>query len=122
MKNQTTELLEKLAVQLGTTAEYLWSVLIVQARISAITDLIFLILAIVSGYFLYRTHLYLGKEGEDMHSIYDRKEEAVIIPMFVGVIIWVIFFLVMFFSIGNIINGLFNPEYWALNKILNSIR
>lgn len=122
MKNQTTELLEKLAVQLGTTAEYLWSVLIVQARISAITDLIFLILAIVSGYFLYRTHLYLGKEGEDMHSIYDRKEEAVIIPMFVGVIIWAIFFLVMFFSIGNIINGLFNPEYWALNKILNSIR
>lgn len=122
MKNQTTELLEKLAVQLGTTAEYLWSVLIVQARISAITDLIFLILAIVSGYFLYRTHLYLGKEGEDMHSIYDRKDEAVIIPMFVGIIIWAIFFLVMFFSIGSIINGLFNPEYWALNKILNSIR
>lgn len=122
MKNQTTELLEKLAVQLGTTAEYLWSVLIVQARISAITDLIFFILAIVSGYFLYRTHLYLSKETEDMYSLYERKEEAVILPMFFVVIIWVIFFLVMFFSIGNIINGLFNPEYWALNKILNSIR
>lgn len=122
MKNQTTELLEKLAVQLGTTAEYLWSVLIVQARISAITDLIFLILAIVSGYFLYRTHLYLSKETEDMYSLYERKEEAVMLPMFFGVIIWTVFFLVMFFSIGNIINGLFNPEYWALNKILNSIR
>lgn len=122
MKNQITELLEKLAVQLGTTAEYLWSVLIVQARISAITDLIFLILAIVSGYFLYRTHRYLSEETEDMYSIYERKEEAVIIPMLVGVSIWLIFFLVMFFSIGNIINGLFNPEYWALNKILNSIR
>lgn len=122
MKNQTTELLEKLAVQLGTTAEYLWSVLLVQARISAITDLIFLILAILSGYFLYRTHRYLSQGTKDMHSIYYGKGEAVVIPMIIGLIIWIIFFFIMFFSIGNIINGLFNPEYWALNKILNSIR
>ena len=122
MKNQTTELLEKLAVQLGTTAEYLWSVLLVQARISAMTDLIFLMLAILSGYFLYRTHRYLSQGTEDAHSIYYEKEEAVMIPMIIGLIIWIIFFLIMFFSIGNIISGLFNPEYWALNKILNSIR
>ena len=122
MKNQTTELLEKLAVQLGTTAEYLWSVLLVQARISAMTDLIFLILAILSGYLLYRTHRYLSQGTEDAHSIYYEKEEAVMIPMIIGLIIWITFFLVMFFSIGNIISGLFNPEYWALNKILNSIR
>ena len=122
MKNQTTELLEKLAVQLGTTAEYLWSVLLVQARISAMTDLIFLILAILSGYLLYRTHRYLSQGTEDSHSIYYEKEEAVVIPMIIGLIIWIIFFLAMFFSIGNIISGLFNPEYWALNKILKSIR
>jgi hypothetical protein len=37
-------------------------------------------------------------------------------------IIWGVCIIACFFSIGNIINGFFNPEYWALKEILSSCK
>jgi tetrahydromethanopterin S-methyltransferase subunit D len=111
-----TALLENLAEKLGTTTEYLWSVLIKQASISAATSLIYFVLLILGGVVLYKIHKRLMKKDEDGDNVYDLKEMA-IIPMIIAVIIWAIIFIICFFELGNVINGFLNPEYWALSEV-----
>lgn len=123
MNEQTTKLIEQLARELGTTAEYLWTVLIRQAPISAVIDLVYLIIVSLMGIALYKVHLYLSKEGENNHyeeSIYE-DNPGVGFAMIFSAIIWGIFFIVCFFSITNIVNGFFHPEYWALKEVLNTL-
>lgn len=123
MNEQTTKLIEQLAQKLGTTAKYLWTVLIKQASISAATDILYFILVIIGGIFLFKLHKYLSKErGEYEQSIYFDKEEIVTIPMIIVAVIWGICFITCFFLIGDIINGFFNPEYWALKEILEACK
>lgn len=110
------QLLETLAKNLGTTVEYLWSVLLKQAPISATIDLILLILVLVAGYLLYRLHLKLSGE-----YIYDDSDIAVPL-MCMAAVIWFLIFIVAVCCIPSIINGYFNPEYWALKEILNSVK
>lgn len=119
MNEKTTELIEQLAQKLGTTTEYLWGVLINQASISAITDLIYIVMSVVVGVVLFKLHRRFSKEDEKGNCVYE--EDFFIGAMMFLTAIWGIVFLVSIFSIGNIINGFFNPEYWALNKVLNLI-
>ena len=120
MENLTV-LLEKLAEKLGTTTEYLWGVLIRQAPISALTDLMYFILVVIGVVVLYKVHRRLAKEGSDGHSLYWHYEDAAIVPMFIAAIVLVIIFIICFFSLGNIVNGFLNPEYWALDEVLKLI-
>jgi len=122
MNEQTTKLIEQLAQKLGTTTEYLWTVLLKQAPISAMIDLMYLFIVTIMGIGLYKLHKYFTKEtGERKESLYEDNSELVIPVMVVLIVIWVICFIACFFSIGNIISGFFNPEYWALEKVLNII-
>jgi hypothetical protein len=119
MNEQTTKLIEQLAQKLGTTAEYLWTVLLKQAPISAMIDLVYLVIVTIMGVGLYKLHKYCIKETDEYgENIYENKGELVIPVMVILAIIWAIFFIVYFFSFGNIINGFFNPEYWALKEVL----
>ena len=114
MNEQTTKLIEELAQKLGTTAEYLWAVLIKQAPISAMTDLLFFILASFSGILLYKLHKWMSEK-----DIYEDYEDIAIAPMIVLTILWGIIWIVFFFSLGNVITGFLNPEYWALKEVLD---
>lgn len=121
MNEQTTQLIEQLAQKLGTTTEYLWGILVKQAPISAITNLTFFILMVISGVLLYKLHRYLGTYQEKLRdSVYGDLDELAIVPMFVVVVIWCISFLVAMFSLGGVVNGFFNPEFWALKEVLNA--
>lgn len=121
------QLLETLAQNLGTTVEYLWSVLLKQAPISATIDLILLILVLVAGYLLYRLHVRLSATtpNKDKYygdeSVYDSSDIAAPL-MCIAATIWFLIFIVAVCYIPNIINGYFNPEYWALKEILNSVK
>lgn len=124
MNDNLTALLDKLATKLGTTTEYLWKVLLVQAKISATNSLIFLVMAVVSGIILYRIHKRLAKPipGKSYNnSRYEEDGELYIPIMIMAACIWVICSFFIITDITNIINGYFNPEYWALKEILNSI-
>jgi len=114
---ETNKLLETLANKLNTTVEYLWDVLIKQAPINATTNLIFVIFTFICMYVFYRVHVSLMKK--DMYTD-DRGFENLItvIPMVLIGIFLLIMFIVSLCMIGNIINGFFNPEYWALQHIL----
>ena len=119
---ELTPLLEKLAEKLGTTTEYLWGVLLKQAPIIAATELVYLVLVILGGIVLYKIHKRLSKKVDGNNSIYYKADELVIAPMVIAAIIWVILFIMCFFSIGTIITGFFNPEYWALDEIMSLIK
>ncbi len=123
MNEQATKLIEQLAQKLGTTAEYLWAVLLKQAPVSAMIDLVYLVIVAIMGVGLYKLHKYCTKEtGEYKESIYEDKGELVKPAMVILAIVWGIFFIICFFSIGNIVNGFFNPEYWALKEVLSTCK
>jgi len=124
MNDNTTKLLEQLAAKFGTTTEYLWRVLLKQAPIDSTINLIQIGLVMLFGWFLYKTHKRLMKkdgEGDYAKTYYEKYEAGAVIPMVIGAIVFAIFFLASFFCIPDVINGYFNPEYWALDKILSSL-
>lgn len=123
MNEQTTKLIEQLAHKLGTTSEYLWGVLLKQAPLSAITDLMYLVIVVIMGIGLYKLHKRFSKETTkyDVWS-YESNGELVIPIIIILAIIWVILLIICFCSIDNIIYGFFNPEYWAFKEVAGAIK
>ena len=120
----STELLEKLAEKLGTTTEYLWEILLDQAIISSITNVIMFVILIITGGMLYKLHKGFSKPISDnqyAENKYD-KNEGICVIMIVLTSVWAVFFIVSVFFIGDTINGFVHPEYWALDKILSAIK
>jgi hypothetical protein len=80
---------------------------------------------ILYGIVLFKIHKHLSKKddesGENLYEIYNYDYSGMVGGMMiVGALIFIIAVLYYGFSIPNIINGYFNPEYWALNEILNT--
>lgn len=122
MNEQTTKLIEQLAQKLGTTTEYLWSVLLKQAPIEATVTLFQTLCVMLFGLALWKIHKrLLKKESEDKYSEtgYEKYEESAIGPMIIATIVFAILFIICFCCVGDIVNGYFNPEYWALERILH---
>lgn len=125
MNENAVKLLEQLANKLGTTSQYIWAVLLKQAPIDSTITLVQIIIVGISTYLFYRLHKYLLKvDNIDGYktSRYNHYEIGTILPMVVIGFVLIIFIIACFCSIGDLINGYFNPEYWALSKILESIK
>lgn len=128
MNEQTAKLIEQLAAKLGTTSEYLWGVLINQAAVSATISLFYVLLTVALGVILLRLHKKFStqKPAKDRSyeytiSAYEKSDGIIGVPMVIGLIIWVIFLMVSLLSIPDIFNGYFNPEFWALDYIMNKL-
>ena len=122
MNKETQELLQKLAEKLGTTVEYLWQVLLKQAQIDAFTTLFQFFLIALFGVVLFRLHKkFLKPLSDDRYSdnLYSKYDEAIVWPMIIGLIVFVILSICAFFSITDMVNGFLNPEYWALQRVLS---
>lgn len=119
MENKLIEVLEKLAAKLGTTAEYLWAVLIKQAYISALTSMSFILFTIVFGFSLWKIHK--SFMDDDRKMSYYNQDEALIFPMIFAAVGFAFCLIASFMMISDVIIGLTNPEYWALEKILKSL-
>lgn len=124
MNDNTTKLLEQLAAKLGTTSEYLWSILLKQAPISATIDIVYIIMTAFLWIVLYRLHKHFidsdnafSYDGEDVALA----STAVVlnVTLFAFTILATI---VCFFNLGDIFNGYFNPEFWALKYIINHLK
>ena len=119
------EILQALADKFGTTVEHLWGVLIKQAAISATVDIVILI--ILASMFIL-CFLFVQKKtmkpiqvyGESYKNAEWREENAFAAWLILG-IFGLIVLLYGFDSIRGIIAGIFNPEYWALNKIIGKL-
>lgn len=125
MNDNTTKFLEQLAQKLGTTTEYLWKVLLKQAPISATTTLLQMIFVLIFGWILWKVHKRLLKKSSDdrySENLYGEYEIATALPMFLGLITFIIMLCISVAYISDVVNGYFNPEYWALKEVLNSVK
>jgi hypothetical protein len=116
MKN---EILEKLAEQLGTTTEYLWGILLKQAPIAATMEVIFTLITIIMGVALFRMNKYLSNDDNKVN--YDT-HEFMYAPIIIGAIVFIVCAIGSLTCFDIIVNGYFHPEYWALEKIINSLK
>lgn len=111
-----TELLEKLANELGTTTKYLWSVLIKQARIEIIE---WAVMAIIFVAFFIPLNKYIRWIFKNWETICDNDHEPahLIISGLLGICL-LIYGIAILCNIPNVIDAIFNPEYWALKQVL----
>ena len=114
--NELTTLLEKLALQLGTTVEYLWEVLIKQAHVFAIQYIVCWIILIIGSVLFY---IFLKKTVEGYES--DGWDETITWHIVPTVLLGVVVFVLLVKNLvqtGIFITAIINPEYWALQEIL----
>lgn len=119
--DKLSELLGQLAIKLGTTVEYLWKVLINQAYITGIVNIILYILLVVSGIVIYKFHRYFDRENDCGRSIYGDSYGDIQIVMVIIATLWAICLLAGIINIGETVTCFVNPEYWALHEVLKVI-
>lgn len=114
MDDKTLQALTTLAAKLGTTAEYLWGVLLRQAPVTGALDLA-VIAAWVAGCvwlvrFVRRKTAGQKPEWDDEMGRVFGWGGAVLVCSLVAIIGGA--------SIGPAVTAIVNPEYWALRQIL----
>lgn len=119
-------LLEQLASELGTTVEYLWGVLIKQASVTIIIDVginILFICVIVCLIILGKKLTSKPKPTEEdkyPQAIVDDEDGVFFVWLGIIVIPTLLSFAILLNSV-EIVNALFNPEYWALKEVLSMV-
>ena len=119
MNEQTAQLLQGLADKLGTTSAYLWGVLVKQAPISSTIALVEYVLIFVLLAALFRFRVAIGKF---FRGWFESEEVSAFLASAVFVIVLVVLLLAVLFSVSTTITGFLNPEYWALNKVLSTVK
>jgi len=119
MDKLTEELIIELAQKLGTTAVHLWEVLIRQAIILSLADII-----VIAGwvYCLVLMYRFIEKKTKmkDSKGFREWDEEYAFIAWIIFAIVIVIFVIIVGISIGAVIGGIINPEYWALKQLIKN--
>ena len=117
MNDEIISALETLATKLGTTSAYLWGVLLKQAFLSAVVDLIQYILIV------FVCILWIKKVKVFASKILD-KEWDEINWAWIGIVSAMLgaFVIAGFLSFPTTFYALVNPEYWALDQILSRLK
>lgn len=124
---ELTELLGQLAAKLGTTVEKLWAVLLKQAPISGTIDFLICIGMVIFAAWAFRfvkgkTTKHEIKEGTWSSKEAEWEDEGAFFSwVAVGAIIFLTIICVCS-EAENITAAFFNPEYWALTKILSKVK
>ncbi len=123
MNENTTKLIEQLAQKMGTTSEYLWSILLRQAPVDAMIGTTFILLSIVAAFLMWKLNLKFMQPYSDgsLQTYYD-DNDALPIFMFAASFAVALCLLFSIINLPNIFAGFFNPEYWALNKIMETLK
>ncbi len=117
MSNEIVKVLDLLAERFGTTVEYLWQVMITQAYISAIYNLVGLLISIGFLFFVIKkTPNWIRKANDN----YDVMYTLTLVFSWMFVMVTILYYTIE--GIAIIITGIFNPEYLALQKILELLQ
>jgi vacuolar-type H+-ATPase subunit I/STV1 len=114
MTEQTTALLRELATKLGTTTEYLWSVMVKGATVNGYINLVE---AIFFGLLLLAIGIVAGtifRRSED--------EEVRVASVIAGGLLMVIVGVIFLVTVESAILGIYSPEYVALKDILGRLK
>lgn len=121
MNSETLNALTSLANKLGTTAEYLWGVLLKQAPITGVIELMVMVAWVVCAFlwtwFVLKKTTRPKATDKERYPSAEWEQEAAFFA-------WLSAFLLMFFvgvlisdGITRVTSALLNPEYWALRQI-----
>lgn len=110
MNNETLVALEKLATKLGTTSEYLWSILLKQAPIDGCISILVVLLMFVAA-------VILSIFSKNLSKKLDEKARNVV--RIISVAMWIFAIIGSLAIFPEAIIAIVNPEYWALSKILS---
>jgi hypothetical protein len=111
------KLLQDLANKLGTTSEYLWGVLVKQAHAQVYIDIVSDVLGLGLIFVLLKTANYLWKKFKE-----DDDRDGCAILAVACLFFAVVLSLALIFSIPDTMTAAMNPEYWALDKVLDAIK
>ena len=122
MNDKTLELLNRLADKFGTTVEHLWGVLVKQAVISAITELVMAVAMVALWLWVFRfVRAKTTKPKpteEDRYPHAEWREEGALIAWLVTAVGLLIALIQVYSAATTGITALLNPEYWALKQVL----
>lgn len=121
--------LEKAAEQLGTTAQYLWSLQVKQAYVTGVSYLIQYLfwLGLFYGFYRLCKFMYVKYEGKFtmQNPEYKYVKDYILtdlgwmIPL--GILLAIVF-IAFSPSINTVLTLFVNPEYWALNEVVRLLR
>jgi hypothetical protein len=120
MNDNAVMLLDKIAEKLGVTASYLWAVMLKQAPVYATIQLVeyavtILVIVLV---FAYRKSL-----NKLVRGVFDSDVDILgVIGCIIFAIVSVAWIIACLASIGDTVTALVNPEYWALDQLLATIK
>lgn len=114
-KQELINRLDALAAKLGTTGDYLWSVLVKQAYIVGATDFIWVVFYAGAAYALYRVGNYFRATAET------KDEGAFWVPAIISWIATVGMVIGVFYNAIEGLQYLINPQYYALHEVLQAL-
>ena len=120
--DKTLQALTTLAAKLGTTAEYMWGVLLRQAPITGAIDLAVMVawvtMAVLLLRLVRRKTTKPAKTEEDRYPSAEWHEEGAVLAWAGAIGFALITALIVGSGLSSVAAALTNPEYWALKQIL----
>ena len=116
MTEKLENVLVQLADKLSTTVPHLWEVLVKQAYISAIADIVFYFAIIINAVLCWKAHKWAVRK--EKYKGYNNAEWYGLMGAY-GFFSTALL-IVLVCSFGNTITNLINPEYFALKQIFHS--
>jgi len=117
MNENTIQFLNALSIKLGTTSEYLWNVLVRQAPIDGCITLIVMAAWLVVGAVVIRFFYTKNKDNDDHLD-----EGLTHFLLGISIVIYMCVMFIIGMCLSDAISSIVNPDYWAFNKILSSIK
>lgn len=112
IQSKVVNILDTLSAKLGVASEHLWGVMVKQAYVGGISNILSVILVVVNIFIFMKFVKFATKE--------ELLEDYFVV--FFGCFVWGIITIVLvvsgFFGIFEAITQLVNPEYWVLREIL----
>jgi hypothetical protein len=117
MTDQIMEILRILAEKFGTTTEFLWGIMVRQAYVVGISQILAFVMA---GLFVFAWNRYVWSirlpEDPQEDRGGDKTFGIIMVRLFgvVGACMWAMMFLC---GLTEITTALVNPEYWAIKQV-----
>ena len=111
IQQQVIDTLQVLADKLGTTAEFLWEVLLIQAKVEAVVAIM---VVLISGTML-ALSLKLAYRNRDFN------DDSKFPPFFLGLLLTIGTASALIYNLLILPTLLINPEYWALQEVLKKL-
>jgi hypothetical protein len=122
MNDKTLELLTRLADKFGTTVDHLWGVLVKQASLEAVTEILLAIAVVALWLWAFRFVTAKTKTPaetpEDRYPHAEWRNEVAFVAWLIVAVGLLIALVQVSIATTTGITALLNPEYWALKQLL----